>query len=222
MTSDRSRTIIDKIFSYDVLKDLDRDALVKKHDVTGAIDEINAPFRSQTKQSRQTGSIIQNIPREGITISDPGTYTFSNDVSWKPDPATDAGTAITIASNDVVLDMSGHKLTAVVQDSSQNLAGIYVHGATNITIKNGTLVDMCYYGVCAESINGLKIENVIVSGINFKNLNRRFLCPAGIFVRASEGVTITDCVVQYMYVAADSSAGIFLLDSPWERSAAVG
>ena len=133
-----------------MLKDLDRDALVKKHNVAGAIDEINAPLRSQTGQSAQTGSIIQKIPPEGITISNPGTYTFSNDISWSPDPAKGAGAAITVAANDVVLDMGGHKLTAVVQDSSQNLAGIYVHGATNITIKNGTLVDMCYYGVSAE------------------------------------------------------------------------
>ena len=30
------------------------------------------------------------------------------------------------------------------------------------------------------------IENVIISGLNFKNLNRRSLCPAGIFVKASQ------------------------------------
>ena len=213
MKLDRSRAIIDKIFSYDVLKDLDRDALVKKHDVAGAIDEINAPLRSQTGQSAQTGSIIQKIPPEGITISNPGTYTFSNDISWSPDPAKGAGAAITVAANDVVLDMGGHKLTAVVQDSSQNLAGIYVHGATNITIKNGTLVDMCYYGVSAKSVIGLMIENVIISGLNFKNLNRRSLCPAGIFVKASEDVTISGCSVQYVYATADSCAGIFLLET---------
>ena len=163
--------------------------------------------------SAQTGSFIQKIPPEGITIGNSCTYTFSNDISWSPDPAKGAGSAITVAANDVVLDMGRHKLTAVVQDSSKNLAGIYVHGATNITIKNGTLVDMCYYGLSAESIIGLMIEIVTISGLNFKNLNKRSLCPAGIFVEASEDITISGCSVQYVYATADTCAGIFLLDT---------
>lgn len=221
MTSDRSRTIIDKIFSYDVLKDLDRDALVKKHDVTDAIDEINAPLRSQAGPIAQpeffvpalADFIIMAIPPEGLTLGYPGTYKFAGDLVWQPDPAKGAGAAITIVASGVVLDMGGHTLKAVVQDSSQSLAGIYAHGAMEITIKNGMLVDMGYYGVCAETIIGLTIENVTVSGLVFRNLNRRSLCPAGIFVKASEGVTISGCSVQYVYATADTCAGIFLLET---------
>src|SRR5580693_5857491 len=98
MSSNISRAIIDKIFSHDVFKGLDRDGLVKRYDVTGALREIKGPLRALQGQVQPTGNIITSIPPDGIIITSPGTYTFSADINWSPPSAPCA--AITIASSD--------------------------------------------------------------------------------------------------------------------------
>jgi hypothetical protein len=45
MSSSNSRSVIDKIFSHDVFKGVDRDGLVKRHGVTGSLREVKAPLR---------------------------------------------------------------------------------------------------------------------------------------------------------------------------------
>lgn len=206
-----SQTIIDKIFSYEVFNKLDKDALVAKYDVSGAIYDINSAFRSQQGQSPQAGNAISGIPPQGIVIDQPGTYTFAKDLKWNPGLLPCA--AITILADNVVLDMGGYNLTATVQDNSQFIAGIFIVGASSVTIKNGTLVNMCYYGVCAESVSDFIVENITVSGLEFDNLDARNLCPTGIHINNANNVTLTGCTVQYMYMVADSSAGIQILNT---------
>ena len=134
--------IIDRIFSHEGFDQLDKDKLVKRYDVSGAIFEINSAIRSQQGQRPQTSDVISDIPPEGILINTPGTYFFASDQPWKPE--SKACSAITITASDVVLDLAGFNLTATVVDDSQLIAGIKVHGdASNVTIRNGTLVNMC-------------------------------------------------------------------------------
>lgn len=209
--------IINRIFSHDGLDQLDKDALVAKYDLSSAIFASKADLRPQKGQSPQDGNVIPSkIPTSGIIITSPGTYSFAGNVTWQA--GATAGSAITIASSDVVLDMAGFNLEATVPDNSQFIAGITIAGSSNVpvsnvTIRNGTLANMCFYGICAEYAENLAIESVIVSGMMFNNLDRRDLCPAGIHVDHGLTVQITDCAVQYLYVTADSSAGIQILNT---------
>jgi hypothetical protein len=211
MSSNISRSVIDKIFSHDVFKGLDRDGLVKRYDVTGTLREIKAPLRAQQGQVPPTGNIITSIPPDGIIITRPGIYAFGTDIAWSPPSAACA--AITIASNDVVLDLGGFTLKATVPDDGKHIAGIFVINASGVIIRNGALANMCLYGICAEDSNKLVIEKITVSGLSFHNLNIRNICPAGIHIDHAEGVAVTDCVVEYMYVTCDSSAGIQLTNT---------
>jgi len=205
-------SIIDRIFSHEGLDRLDRDALVRKYDISGAISEIKSPIHSQAGQVLQTSSAISVIPPQGIIISSPGIYAFVGDVPWHPEST--ACSAITITASDVVLDMAGFTLTATVQDNSQLIVGISVRDSvSNVAILNGTLANLCFYGICAEHVDGLTIENVTVTGLVFNNLDKRLACPAGIHIDTATGVTITDCTVQYLYATADSSAGIQILNT---------
>ena len=206
-----SRDILDKIFSYDVFKDLDQAALVARYDVTDAIYEINSAIHSQKGQDPQLDPVISEIPPQGIIISTPGTYTFSADITWNP--ASVPCAAITIVADNVVLDLGGYNLKAIVQDNSQLIAGIFVLNTSNVTVRNGALVNMCLYGICAEFVSALTLENVIVSGLAFNNLSVRNLCPSGIHIDRSSYVSILNCAVQYMYVTSDASAGIQILNT---------
>ena len=47
----------------------------------------------------------------------------------------------------------------------------------------------------------------------FNNLETRNLCPAGIHIDTASNVTVTNCTVQFLYVTADSSAGIQILNT---------
>src|SRR5580704_4025657 len=145
MSSNISRPIIDKVFSHDVFKGLDRDGLVKRYDVTGSLREIKAPLRAQQGQVQPTGNIITDIPPGGIIITNPGTYAFGADIAWSPPSAPCA--AITIASDDVVLDLNSFTLKATVPDNGKHIAGIFVRNASGVTVRNGTLANMCLYGI---------------------------------------------------------------------------
>jgi hypothetical protein len=211
MSSKNSRSITDKIFSHEVFKGLDRDGLVNRYDVTGSLREIKAPLRARQGQVRPTSNILTSIPPTGFIITRPGTYSFGADINWSPPSAPCA--AITIASDDVVLDLNGFTLKATVLDNSEKIAGIFVLNATSVTIRNGVLANMCLYGICAEDSSKLAVEKITVSGLSFHNLNIRNICPAGIHIDQADSVAITDCAVQYMYVTCDSSAGIQLTNT---------
>jgi hypothetical protein len=206
MTSQISQSIIDKVFSHEVFRGLDRASLMKKYDVTSSLREINAPLRVRRGQAQQIGPVIASIPPEGIIITNPGTYTFAGDITWNAPSA--GGFAIGIVADNVVLDLSSFTLMAIVPDNSQTIAGIVVDGASSVTIRNGTLANMCLYGICAEVCNNLTIEKVNVAGMSFNNLSCRNTTPAGIHINVASNVSVTECSVQDMQVTADGSAGI--------------
>lgn len=195
--------------SYDVFNKLDKNALVNRYDITGAIYDISSSIRSQKGQRPHTDKVISSIPPQGIVITKPGTYTFSGDLTWSPNSVPCA--AITIIADKVVLDMGNFNLTAMVQNNNEFHAGIYIQNASAVTIRNGTLVNMSLYGIYAVHVSSLRIKNVTVSGISLSNLDIRNLCPSGILIDNAHKVHITDCTVQNLQVTSDSSAGIQLL-----------
>lgn len=217
MSANDPQTAIERIFSQDVLKEIDEATLaelIKKYDITDAVRAISAPIRSHQGQASQTGNVINSIPPQGIVIGSPGTYTFSGNITWSP--ASLPCAAITIVCDSVVLDMGGFSLRAKVPDNSQYIAGISVANPLNVatgnvTIRNGTLADMGFYGIYASNVSSLDIENIVVSGLTFSNLKTRLLCPAGIHIEGAADVSIRDCTVEDMHVTADSSAGMQIL-----------
>lgn len=216
MASNGSQTVIDTVFSHDVFDRLDRDALLARYLLSAMQEDIGAAIRLPGGQTLLTGNIIDSIPPQGIVITQPGTYQFGSDITWSP-PAAGACAAIAIQCDGVTLDLGGYQLRAVVQDNSQPVMGISVGkaGATiqGAVIRNGTLVDMCFYGIYASNVAALAIQGITVTGMVYTNLAIRNACPAGIHIDTAEGADIIGCTVQYMYVTSDSSAGIQILNS---------
>lgn len=212
MTTTSMQAITDKVLSHEIFKDIDTSALLNRHVDNANIIRTNAAAKPTIAPQVQAGNTISSIPPEGIAIDSPGTYVFSDTISWAPEATSCA--AITIACSDVVLDMAGYNLSATIKDSSQHLIGIDINaGCNGVSIKNGTLVNMGYYGIHADQVTQITIEHVTVSGLIFRNLDKRGLCPAGIFVSQAMDVTITDCTVQYLYATADCCAGIHLVST---------
>lgn len=209
MTSVQVQSIIDKIFSYDAFDNDDRAAMVARYNRVPAIAAMKSRIGQSCTPSALSGNTITSIPTQGITISQPGNYSLGQSLTWSAPAAACA--AITITCDNVTLDLGGYTLTASVPDNSQQVVGILVQGGTGVTIGNGTLASMCFYGICAENVTDLAIVNVTVDGMSFSNLTLRDACPAGIHVDNGSNLTINGCTVQGMDVTADSSAGIQVL-----------
>ena len=85
-----------------------------------------------------------------LTINESGSYYFTEDIN-------SADTAITVAADDVTIDLAGFTLAG--PDSGTNY-GIYMSGRSNVEIRNGTVRDF-YYGIYENSSSGLAGHRVI-------------------------------------------------------------
>jgi hypothetical protein len=70
-----------------------------------------------------------------FTIPAAGTWCLAQDVN----ATLASGKAITIAANNVVLDLNGHRLANVAAGPGTEASGVYAFQRTNITIRNGTV-----------------------------------------------------------------------------------
>lgn len=207
------------IFSDPVFDGLDKKTLAQIFDPASKLQATHQGYFAQTGQQLQTDSVIRQIPSGGIIIKTPGTYTFANDISWSPNIAP--ASAITIACNNVTLDLKGFTLTVGLSDQSLQIAGISLLGTdtvplNNITVVNGTVANATEHGIQAISVCGLKIANLTVTGLCMKipNLNQphtTLSSPAAIFVSKCIDVALSGCYVSQVNVTTDSSAAIFLL-----------
>ena len=216
--SNETTAIADKILSSETLIEPGEViyGLLELYDITKDIYAAGEKLRCLAGPEVQTEKVISEIPPEGIIITQPGVYTLKPDnktigakkktITWAP--VLDVGAAITIASDDVTLDMNGCSLAAKVQDSSAHLVGIFALGSSRVTIKNGALTNMCLYGIQAELVEKLVIENILVSGLEYNNTKLRNSCPAGIQVNLAKNISISDCSVQYFYATCDLCAAI--------------
>ena len=206
LTTDAASTI----FADPFFNCVDKKAVVDRVDVSPKLDQLHQTYFAPRTPQVQSGTGIQQIPGEGIVIRTPGTYRFTGDMAWTPNPAGKA--AITIVCGDVTLDLAGFTLTASGADKTQKLAGILVLGPVgNVTITNGTVANCPEYGVLASQVCGLEVSRMTVTGICLQNIAIRYLTPAGIHVTKSQNVTVRDCVVSQLDVTADSCAGIQLM-----------
>lgn len=202
------QSILEQVFEHSGLSAEEQEVLVARYDRVSAAESEPSIEDITRGMARLTVRTIDAIPPEGYWISDSGTYAFGKDLAWTPGPGATA--AIVITADDVVLDMSQHSLTGKFGPEDGRNAGILILGGNNVTVENGALLNMAFRGVWAVGVAGLSVQEVLVSGLTFDDLVTRDVCPAGIFVFLCHDVTIASCTVQYMYVTADVTAGIFL------------
>jgi hypothetical protein len=87
---------------------------------------------------------ITSLP---ITITTQGIYCLTSDLST----GMTTGIAIEIATNNVVIDLNGHKLGGLAAGSGTIAYGIFAHQRKNITITNGTVRGF-YIGIILDDI----------------------------------------------------------------------
>jgi parallel beta-helix repeat protein len=97
------------------------------------------------------GTKITTVP---YTISIPGFYYLTGNLTYNG-----SSNAITVNANDVTIDLMGFSLTNSGAVGITN--GIYMHGCTNVEIRNGTVHG--FFGGIFESSNGInhhRISNI--------------------------------------------------------------
>lgn len=117
---------------------------------------------------------ITSLP---ITITTPGSYYLTSNLSTTT-------TAITVEANNVTIDLNGFTLTG---NGTDNHYGVTMWNRSNIEIKNGTIQNF-YEGIIEPYTNGKGHKVVGVRAI--KNV------VAGIHL-VSSGNIIKDCTVMY-------------------------
>lgn len=210
MKSPNSQGILDKLFAYEVFKDVDTAELIQQFENSNDLRNAAAPS-GQASPTVQTGRAIASIPPEGIIITTSGIYTLSSDIAWEA--AEMDCSAITIQANNVVLEMNDHVLEVVSANKQLKIQAITVLAGTNVTVQNGTVKGPHYYGVACTSVIGLNIRNVNVIGLRYENFTIPKVTPCGIFVDQSTGINIVDCTVKDLQVTSASCAGIQIVES---------
>ncbi len=98
-----------------------------------------------------------NIPTSGYTISVAGKY-FVGDLP----PAFAVGvTPITITASDVELDLNGFTITGPGTSTGAGDDGIFVDGATNVVIKNGTIEQIDGIGIRINNSTSIFLDDIL-------------------------------------------------------------
>ena len=205
----KSTKLISRIFANDFFKNLDKEKILERRNYSSPITLANANFKSviTSKPIPQLCNKIKYIPPEGIIINKPGNYILDCNIKWN---GKYTGVAITIETDNVSINLNNKFIKNNYNNKHVKTVGIQSIGNNNITISNGCIYDMSYYGIQIEGCINLSISNVQVSGINLSDLETRNITPCGIFVSESESILIHKCKVSGLNVKTDSMAGILL------------
>ena len=129
--------------------------------------------------------ITQEDIDAGFTISSPGKYCLVENVTH-----TSANTAITIAADNVTLDLGGHTIDG--ENTATN--GILINNTReNITIQNGTVTSCTSTGIFIENTTRLCIANIT----SVDSL-------LGIFIDICTNVFIKNCIIK------NNSSGVII------------
>jgi hypothetical protein len=166
-----------------------------KEDFDDCCAELNSKIDSCLKVNCDSTPIVKQT-----TITASGTYCLANDV-------VGASPAIVIASNDVVLDLNGHKIS----NCGSGNHGIQVKaGQRNIVIKNGSIERSDVVG-CPTAGNGIDlpvafvgISSIISSNIRLENL---FIRNWNIGINADK---VADFTIDSVQVIKSSSNNVLL------------
>ncbi len=211
MESELSLKLKKQILSQDIFKDIDDEVLLYKYPLFNDGFDSNYNNGGLCIGTPVTSNNISNIPSEGITITTPGLYTFSNDIEWSPGEKN--CTAITISGENVILDMNGYCLSASPLKNSNKISGIVVDSMRNISILNGCIKNLCYSGISISHSSNITVENIAVDGLNFIVPLGKKSSVSGISIQHSSNIHISNCQVKNLIVKAGACAGIQLRHS---------
>ena len=114
-----------------------------------------APAMAETTQC----TVIATLP---ATISTPGVYCLESDFAY----SSVSVSAITIAANNVTLDLNGHRIGNLAAGTTVGNYGVYAINQQNITVKNGTLRGFATGILLADSASPPAIsQGHVVQGI---------------------------------------------------------
>ncbi len=153
---DGVNTGIDSICSK--LEDLDEDLSVHDASICSKLEQIDTKqdlLLSAIDELEFVGACETLIFQSDIpfTIDSPGVYCLAESVSFA------VGTAITIASDNVLLDLQDKK----IDGSAGGDIGIVINsGLQNITIQNGVLCNMNNKGIDADATNNIAFISMSV------------------------------------------------------------
>ncbi len=122
----------------------------------------------------------------GLILDKSGNYKLCDNVNW--DPKRSNATAITIAANDVTLDLDGHFINQVDTSRPNNTAVTVSPNTYGITIKNGSLSQLSATGVTAlAGVSNINISNINVERCGYNGSITLTVPPVG-DVSASGGI----------------------------------
>jgi hypothetical protein len=111
--------------------------------------------------------VISTIPSGGYVITQPGKYCLQSNQLWSPSSSGLA--AITVAANNVYLDLNHYTITQSADQTAIN--GITITG-NNIIVANGTLRNISQYGILVNAGSySLGFENVKVLETGVSSVN---------------------------------------------------
>lgn len=191
--------ILDKISSF-----------YNNYPVQKIFEKKTFPITPQAGNNRfvQADFIIKEIRPEGITLNNPGTYIFANDINWLSQSAI---SAIRIESSSVTLDFNNFSLINVNPNNLLTTA-ITATNSQNITIKNGKIVNMGLRGIEFESCKNIFVDSITVNGLTADNITE-YIVPTGVYLKRCESGNVQKTTIQNVRVKTDSLAGIQITET---------
>lgn len=130
-----------------------------------------------------TAQVATPISKVPFTIKRAGSYVLKRDLTFTPS----TGTAITIAVDDVTVDLGGHVL-ANTAGAATTAWGISADGRSSITVRNGTIRGF-HRGIYLNKAGETESRRHLVTGVSVDR------CTAiGIFL-GGPSCTVRDCTV---------------------------
>ena len=139
------------------------------------------------------------------TISQPGSYYLTGDRLVGP-----GSYGLHITASDVTVDLNGYALKMIM---TPGYSGIYIDGADNVEIRNGTIRDFAETGITGLGdnirISNLRILNNGINGISLSGTNNQ-IRGCTISGNAGSGIYVFDnAIVIGNTCSNNSSQGIF-------------
>ncbi len=215
MTGFDHQSILQRVFAKSGLTASEQTHLVAEHRYYHQIDHSNGrPAIGDGDGEKAAPDMdISEIGPDGLCITQSGHYRLTADIKWTAGPL--AWAAICVLADDVIIDLNGHSISVEPVALDSEIATILVgDGLTsykNITLRNGVLLNAGFRVIWAQKINNITVDNVLISGITFNNINKRNCFAAGIYIDECAEAAITGCTVQYGYVTSDVAGGIVFM-----------
>jgi Ca2+-binding RTX toxin-like protein len=135
--------------------------------------------------SARVRRVMPIISEAGAVITAPGVYTLDRDLVF----SGKTGSAITIAADNVVIDLNGHTITGS-RAADSFASAISAADRSGITVRNGS-IEGFFYGVRLDdsSTGTVRYGNHLVSNLDVSDCTFRGITVQGV------GNVVRDCVV---------------------------